>query len=245
LRVAIDGELERAEMALGRADRPLHHREIGHARRRHLGGRLDQHRHVEMILEQVAGLDRLLVAAIDQDDAFAAQADEGNLGRLLCRGGEQCRHLGTRRVGVLRPAGGLADVGICDLGVTGDFREQRRLLGAAHDQRLARSRRGAKTFQFRPTKLARGRDLGAATASLHGRAVERHRVFARADQDVRRPIGHFVSGCIRGSGSSASHRASGCSGKRRLGDGRAMAAAGPACAGMAPSAALAVVRITL
>src|SRR5262249_28749033 len=86
-----------------------------------------------------------------------------------------------------------------------------------------------------------------ATPARHGRAVERHRVFARADQDVWRPIGHFVSGYARSAMYFAvTIRAGTWSGKRRLGDwssdgGHWM----PACAGPAPSAALALVRTTL
>ena len=40
----------------------------------------DQHGHIEMIREQLAGLDRDFVAAIDQSHAFALKADERNLG---------------------------------------------------------------------------------------------------------------------------------------------------------------------
>src|SRR5262244_2753082 len=150
-----------------------------------------------MVLEQVAGLDRLLVAPIDEDYAFAVEVDERNLRRRLGGSSEQCRHFGTRRIRILRPAGGLADVGVSDVGAARYFRKQRRLLGAAHDQRLAAGRRGAEFFELGPAELARGRHLGAATAAPHGGAVERHRVFARADQDVRRPIGHFISGWAR------------------------------------------------
>src|SRR5262249_24243054 len=173
--------------------------------------------------------------------------DERNLRRRLGGSSEQCRHFGTRRIRILRPAGGLADVGVGDVGAAGYFRKQRRLLGAAHDQRLAAARRSAELFAFGPAELARGRHLGAATAGPHGRAVEWHRVFARADQDVWRPIGHFVSGCARGAIYFAvSIRAGAWSGKRRLGDwssdgGHRM----PARGGTAPSAALALVRTTL
>src|SRR5262245_60617368 len=129
---------------------------------------------------------------------------------------------------ILRPAGGLANIGICDVGAAGYFRKQRRLLGAAHDQRLAASRRGAEFFELGPAELARGRHLSAATATPHGGAVERHRVFARADQDVRRPIGHFVSGWARSAMYFAvSIRAGAWSGKRRLGDWSS--AGGPGC----------------
>src|ERR1700704_153421 len=146
-----------------------------------------------MVLEQVAGLDRLLVAAIDQNHAVAVQVDEGKLGHGLGSGRQQGRHLGTCGVRVLRPAGGLADIGVCDGCVTGDFREQRRFLGTAHDKRLSARRRGAEFFKFGPAELTRGQDLSAPTAPLHGRAVERHRVFARANQNLGWPIGHLVS----------------------------------------------------
>src|SRR5262249_47625163 len=193
-----------------------------------------------MILEQVTGLDRPLVAPIDQDHAFAAKADERNLGRRLGGGSEQRRHFGTRRMRILRPAGGLADVGVSDVRAAGYFRKQRRLLGAAHDQRLAASRRGAEFFELGPAELARGRHLRAATATPYGGAVERHRVFARADQDVRRPIGHFVSGWARSATYfAASIRAGAWSGKRRLGDWSSDGGPWlPACADAAPSAAL-------
>src|SRR5262249_38019850 len=120
-----------------------------------------------MVLEQVAGLDRLLVAPIDQDHAFAVEADEGSLRRWRGGGSEQARLLGPRRMRILRPAGGLANIGICDVGAAGYFRKQRRLLGAAHDQRLAASRRGAEFFELGPAELARGRHLSAATATPH------------------------------------------------------------------------------
>src|SRR6476646_5554869 len=109
-----------------------------------------------MVLEQVAGLDRLLVAPIDQDHAFTAEADEGNLRCWRGGGGEQCRHFGTRRVRILRPAGGLADVRVCDVGAAGYFRKQRRLLGAAHDQRPAAGRRRAELEKFRAAAAGGG-----------------------------------------------------------------------------------------
>ena len=136
-----------------------------------------------MILEQVAGLYCLLVATIDQDHAITVEVDEGNPGQRLCGGREQRRHLGTCRIGILRPPGGLADIGVDDVGVAGGFREQRRLLRAADDQRLSAGRGGAELFQLRSAELARGQNVSAATATLNGRLVERHGIFARADQD--------------------------------------------------------------
>ena len=193
LGVAVDRQFERTEIALGRTDGASHNGEIGHPRRWHVGGRPDQHRHVEMVLEQVARLDRLLVAAIDQDHAIAGQVDEGKLGRGLGSRRQQGGHLGTRGRPVLRPAGGLADIGVCHGCVTGDFREQRHFLGAAHDKRPSALGRGAEFLQLGPAELMRGQNLGAPAAPLHGRGVERHRVFARADQNLWWPIGHLVS----------------------------------------------------
>ena len=139
LRIVVDRELEGAEMALGGADRAPHHGKIGDPRRRHVGGRLDQHRHVEVVLEQVGRLDCLLVAAVNEDHALAGEADEGDLGRCFLRRRDQRRHLRAGRLGVLRPAGGLADVHVFDVEAFGlrGLREQRGFLGAADDERLA------------------------------------------------------------------------------------------------------------
>jgi hypothetical protein len=79
-----------------------------------------------------------------------------DVGRAFGGGREQGRHLGTRGIRILRPAGGLADIGIGDVGVTGHFREHRRLLGAAHDQRRRSPAAAAEAFEFRPAQLARG-----------------------------------------------------------------------------------------
>ena len=73
----VDRELECAEMALGRADVPLHNRKLRAARRGDSRRRLEQHGDVEVILEQIAGLDRALVAAVDENDALALDIDDG------------------------------------------------------------------------------------------------------------------------------------------------------------------------
>ena len=166
--IVVDRDLERAEMALGGADRALHHRKFGDARRRHAGRRRDQHGHVEMILEQLAGLDRALVAAIDQDHALARQADERNLGQRLGGGREQRRHLRPGLGGVGRPAGGLADVGEGDRRrrFLRDLGEQRRLLRAGDGERRAACGGGAEALELGAAELARGRDLRAAAAAL-------------------------------------------------------------------------------
>ena len=186
-------------MALGGADQSLHHRKIRDPRRRHFGRRADQHGHVEMILEQGRGLDRPFVAAVDEDRAVAGEADEGNLGRGFGRRREQRRHLGAGAAAVRRPAGGLADVGVADLGAARRggvrrLRKQRRFLGAADGQRRARCGGLAEGLELGAAELVRGRNLAAATAAAHGLGIERHRVVARADQDVAAPIGHARSG---------------------------------------------------
>ncbi len=194
MRIAIDRQFERAEMAFGGTDRAFHDREVGDARRRHIGRRPDQHRDVEMVLQQVRRLDRLLVAAVNEDHAFAGEAHEGDLGCRLGGGREQRRHFRARGAGVSGPAGGFTDVGVSDVaGAVRDFGEQRGFLGAADDQRLAGRRRRTKSLELGTAELARGQDLGAATAARHRRAIERHRVFARADHESCRPIGHWVS----------------------------------------------------
>ena len=74
--IIVDRHFERAEMALGRANGALHHRELGHPRRRDVGFRLDQHGDVEMVFEQIGGFDHLLVFAIEERDAFAVRPNE-------------------------------------------------------------------------------------------------------------------------------------------------------------------------
>jgi len=181
-------------MTFGRTYRAFDNREVGHPRRRDVGGRLDQHGDVEMILEQTARLDRLLVAAVDQGHAFAFEADERNHGCGLARGSKQRRDLRACGACVLRPARGLADIGVGDVRAFGCFGEQRRLLRAADDQRRVAGGRRAELLQLGAAELAAGQDLGAATAALDRRAVERHRVLTRADQNGCWPIGHLLSG---------------------------------------------------
>ena len=93
LRVVVDHDLEGAEMALGGFDGALHHREFGDARRPQILWARDQHGDIEMIGEQLAGFDRGFVAAVDQDDALAVEADEGDFGRRLGGGRVQRRQL--------------------------------------------------------------------------------------------------------------------------------------------------------
>ena len=50
----VDRDLERAEMAVRRADRALHHRELGDAAGASILRPREHHGHVEMLLEQAA-----------------------------------------------------------------------------------------------------------------------------------------------------------------------------------------------
>ena len=171
LRIVVDGQFERAEMALGGADRALHHREFGDARRRDIGRRLDQHGDVEMILEQVGRLDRGFVAAVDQDHALAVEAHERDVGGGLGGGRDQRRHLRAGRPRILRPARGLADVDEADVGVLRDFGEQRRFLRAGDGERLAARGGLAERLQ-----LQRGRaDARSSTSRRGSRASPRPR----------------------------------------------------------------------
>jgi hypothetical protein len=105
-----------------------------------------QHGNVEMILQRVARFDRLLVAAVDEENAFAVEAHEGHGGSFLrgCR--NERRHLGSGGCRVFRPAGGFANVDESNAAIPlfDHLREQRRLLDAA-DQQRALSRRSGLT----------------------------------------------------------------------------------------------------
>src|SRR6266852_2752759 len=81
-------------MAFCRADLSLRHGKVGDTWRLQSGGRLDEHRHVEMLLEQIGGFDRLLVTPINEGHALAGEFDEGNFGRSFgCR--SNLRRLGA------------------------------------------------------------------------------------------------------------------------------------------------------
>ena len=184
--VVVDHHLERAEMALGRPDRALDHRKLGDARRRDAVRVGDQHRDVEMLLEQVCGFDRFFVAAVDQRDAFARQADARQLRQRLGRNCNKRSHLRTGVGGVLRPACGFADVGERQrCAFAGQFGEQRRFLGAADHNRPAALRQLAESLGLVAAEKAGGLD-GCALAGATDRVrVERHGVLARTHQDGR------------------------------------------------------------
>ena len=67
------------------ADRPLHHREIPHPLRHDLRRPGEQHGHVEPVGEPAAGLDRGLVAAVDQHHALARERHDRRRRRPAAR----------------------------------------------------------------------------------------------------------------------------------------------------------------
>ena len=76
--VIVDPELESAEMAAGAGDGALQHGKIGRARRRDLAGARQQHGDVEMLGQAAGGVDRRLVAAVDEGDPFRLHRHEGD-----------------------------------------------------------------------------------------------------------------------------------------------------------------------
>src|SRR4029077_19685828 len=101
-----------------------------------------------------------------------------------------------------RPARGFANVDEGQVrlpfAVPRRFGKQRRLLRASDGQRLTGRHRGTKPLELGAAQLARGLDLGAATAAPHGSLIERHRFFARAKDDCLSAVGavgHFLSIC--------------------------------------------------
>ncbi len=148
-----------------------------------------------MVGKELADLDRMLIAAVDQRDAFAFETDEGNFGQRLGGHREQRRHLRPGPGGVGRPAGGLAHVGERQRAgaVARDFGEQRRLLRAADNDVVARLGSGAKTFDLGAAELVCGLQLRATATARQRIRVERHGVFAGTHQDGAF-FRHFGSG---------------------------------------------------
>ena len=127
-------------------------------------------RDVEVIGEQFAGFDRSLVAAIDQDDAFARQLTSGKSGVGSAAAASKAAIFGPACAPSVGPAGRLAEVDEID----GPARspassvEQRSLLGAADDQRSLCLRCIAKLIELGPAQLTEGRDLAVAASTLNG-----------------------------------------------------------------------------
>ncbi len=152
-----------------------------------------------MLLQQVASLDRGLVAAVDQDDPAAFQLDHRRGCGDFGRGGQQRGHLRSRAVGIAGPSGGLADVGklyrIRTIIFGSNLRKQRRLLRAGHRERTIFGGDSLESAEFGAAELRRCRHFTAAAAA-NCVCIERHRPFARADQEAPAGIrydGHNIS----------------------------------------------------
>ena len=145
-------------MAGGARDRAPEDRQLDPARRDHLRRPRQDHRDREPGGQLLRGLERLLVATVDQ--ALALRLQRHARGRRhVERGlGEQRRDLGQRLRPLLRPAGALADVDVGDRAFGAELGarllEQRRLLGAADDHRRAARDRLLEVRDLRPAELA-------------------------------------------------------------------------------------------
>ena len=188
MRESVDCDIERAQMAGGRADRAHHHREIGDCPRGDGRGRLEQDRDVEMVLQENPGFDGLLAAAIDENDAFAFETDDGRVRQgFVCRR-QKRGHLRSATGRVTRPAGRLADIDILNgSGARESCRrldEARGFLRATDCQRRILAGDCLEPVDFRSAKLAHGCNRAALTTATHRLAVKRHRALARADQYI-------------------------------------------------------------
>ena len=160
-----------------------------------VGRRLDQHGDVEMVLEQLGGFDRALVAAVDQRDALAREADERNVGHRLGGGRQQRRHLRPGRGRIARPARGLADVGVGDRRSLPLLRRPRRTAALPACSRRSAARRRPR---LRGTVRARPGRGGAPVVTLAPRQPRRSRRHRAASclrtsrSRYSRIVGHFV-----------------------------------------------------
>ena len=144
-------------------------------------GARDQHRHVEMVVEQLGGFDRALVAAVDQDDAFARQAHQREIRHRLGGGGEQRRHLRPGRRALARPAGGLADVDESERGRLSPSAATSENSGASWVQPTIsgapRAAAARNSLELGAAEVARGRDVPPQprrTASASSGIVSSH-----------------------------------------------------------------------
>ena len=85
------------EVAAAARMRAAQHREFGVLAGRDLRWRLDQHGDVEVVLQQDAGLDGALVAAIDQNDTLALQLEHRHGRHGFGGGGRSAAILARRR----------------------------------------------------------------------------------------------------------------------------------------------------
>ena len=176
----VDRNLELSEIALGRPDGSLDHGKLGRALRREIFRPRYHHGDVEMVLQQIGRLDRLLVRSVNQDDALAVESDERNVRLRLCRSGEQGRHFGRALRGILRPAGILANVDEADCGFARlrDFGKDRCFLRARHEDGILACRELAETVKLGSAKLAAGSQIRIGAGAAQCIDIERHGVLA-------------------------------------------------------------------
>ena len=190
----VDRDLERTEMARCAPNGALRHGKFGARGGAMVAGGFDQHGDVEMVLEQIAGFDCALVAAVDQDDAIALQLDRRRRWRRFGGRREQRCHLRSGSGGVARPAGRLADVGelygMCAAGFRRRFGKQRRFLGAGDRERAVLGGNGPEAVEFGAAELGCHHGVVPAAAA-DGIGIERHRSFAGTDEKTPRDIRHY------------------------------------------------------
>ena len=181
LREIVDRHLERADVTAGVPDLSLRHRKVGPSRWSDRRRGLDQYRDVQMVLEQLACLDRGLVAAADEDDAAALQVDQRHRRRGLGRGRQQRRHFRPRLRRFTGPSRGLAEVDELNWRCASTFRgrigKQRRLLRASDRQRRVACRDCPEPIELGAAQLGRAHKFAAAPA-MDRANVERHGVVA-------------------------------------------------------------------
>ena len=175
---------ERPEVAAKPAHGAAQQRE-GPGRWRHgVGAGQGQDRDGEAVGEPPCRLQRGLGRAVDEAAALRLQREgRGRLGRdrgFRQEGGD----LGLGRRALVRPAGALADVGEQQARpqLGRDLGEERRLLRAGDQQRLARGQRLPEAVELRPAELGRDLRLGAAQRAGDRAPVEAHRALAVAQQ---------------------------------------------------------------
>jgi hypothetical protein len=142
---------------------------------------------VEVVLEQVGGLDGALVAGVDEDDALALQAGDGHRRHGLRRGGQQGGHLRSGLRALARPARRLPDIGVGDgdrtLGLLRHLVEQRGLLGAGDREGPLILQGGLEAVDLAAAQVACRGHAGASAAFADGLRIGRHRALAGADQE--------------------------------------------------------------